>query len=199
MNIKDILTKHGVADEQVATVEEALAKEKVYLTKEENIDVRYNKLKEQFDSKNEELDKANGLVAELQKSTGDNDKAQKQITDYKTEIDTLKAKIADGEKKTIATEALKQAGVSDVDYALYKLGGVSSLELKDGEIADMSNLVKDLKKSIPDYFKESTPTPSTPENNGGYKPVDNGLKQGNSGTQELSLSEKIANNMAKGE
>lgn len=196
MNIKEILTKHGVADEQVAAVEQALADEKVFLTKEENIDVRYGKLKEQFDSKNEELDKANGLVAQLQKSTGDNDKAQKQITDYKTEIEALKTKIVNGEKTATVTEALKKAGVTDVDYALYKLGGVDSLEMKDGEITNMNNLVKDLKKEIPDYFKNDEPEPS---NDKGYKPVDNGLQHGNSGTQELSLAEKIANNMAKGE
>ena len=51
----------------------------IYTTNEENLDVRYGKLKTDFDGKTKELTEANKLIAELKKSNKGNENMQERL------------------------------------------------------------------------------------------------------------------------
>lgn len=193
MELKELLTQHGVEEDKAAAILTAMNENKIFTTSEENIESRYEKLREQRDSKVEELNAANKLVEDLKKATSENDDAQKQIESYKQEVETLQTKLADGEKSTLVSKALKSAGATDVDYLIYKLGGLSSLELDNGSVKDLDNKLKDLQEKVPGYFKQEKDD-TDKSNKGGYEPIDNSLKEG-SGEPATSLASKIASRL----
>ena len=68
MTISEILKAKGVADEVITAVLEDMKANKIFTASEENLDVRYGKLKTDHEGKVKELDEANNLIAELRKS-----------------------------------------------------------------------------------------------------------------------------------
>ena len=97
MTIEEILKAQGIEDSQVKGILAAMKENKVYTAGEENLDVRYSKLKDEHTGKLAELEKANGLIAELQKSTKGNEQLQSKISQYETEIGELQEQL----KKTL--------------------------------------------------------------------------------------------------
>lgn len=71
--IKELLKKLGYADEDITKIEQGLSDEKIFLTKEENIEERYSKLKTQ----KEELD------AQVKTLTETNTNIQTEYDNYK--------------------------------------------------------------------------------------------------------------------
>ena len=86
---------------------------------------------------------------------------------------------------------------------MFKLGGVDSLELKDGKVVDLDNKVKELQEAMPTYFKgadDQDKGKNDDPGKGGFKVLDNKLKGGaDDGNQPTTLAERIAANMAKNE
>lgn len=203
MDFKELLTKQGIDDEKAAAIIEAMQAEKIFTTTEENIEERFNKMKSQRDSAREELDAANALVDDLKKATDGNADAQKQIEEYKDTAEQLQGKLTSLEKTSAVKEALTKAGATDIDYALFKLGGVDSLELKDGKVVDLDNKVKELQEAMPTYFKgadDQDKGKNDDPGKGGFTVLDNKLKGGaDDGNQPTTLAERIAANMAKNE
>lgn len=71
--IKELLKKLGYADEDITKIEQGLSDEKIFLTKEENIEERYSKLKTQ----KEDLEK------QIQTLTETNTNIQTEYDNYK--------------------------------------------------------------------------------------------------------------------
>ena len=71
--IKELLKKLGYADEDITKIEKGLSDEKIFLTKEENIEERYSKLKTQ----KEDLEK------QVQTLTETNTNIQTEYDNYK--------------------------------------------------------------------------------------------------------------------
>ena len=67
---------------------------------------KYDALNEQLTGKQTELDKANGLIAELQKATKADEGLQQKITDYETEKAQLQAELAETKLKSAIKIAL---------------------------------------------------------------------------------------------
>lgn len=82
---------------------------------------KYDALNEQLTGKQGELDKANGLIAELQKATKGNEELQGKITAYEGEVAELQQKLAETKLKSAIKVALLSAKAADVDYLTYKL------------------------------------------------------------------------------
>ena len=95
---------------------------------------KYAVPKEDFNTKVEALQTANGTIEELKKSNGDNEALQKKIGDYEIEIKNLK-KNAENTSKTYALkESLTKQGVLDPDYLIYKAGGLDKFTFdKEGK------------------------------------------------------------------
>ena len=154
MTINEILKARGLDDTAINDVLNDLKANKLYFASEENMDVRYGKLKTQHDGLNQQLTEANTLIETLKKSTKGQEEAQNKIAAYEQQVQQLQTEL---EKTKILAEAkfaLKDAGAVDVDYLLFKLQEKGELALtEDGKIRDWEDKLAGLKTQMPTQFE----------------------------------------------
>lgn len=110
--------------------------------------------KEQFDEVNGKLKEANTTIDTLKKSNADNEELQKQVKEYKEKVTILEATAANTRKEYALKDKLKEAGVVDADYIIYKQGGIDKFTFdKEGNPVGIDDVVKPLKESSPHLFK----------------------------------------------
>ncbi|MCL1949749.1 MAG: phage scaffolding protein [Turicibacter sp.] len=155
--IKAILERHvgedGVLDMEAATAE---------IT---STSARHVVPKKTF---NDKLDE----IKELKASAGNVEELQKKIQEYE-------AKEAKAGKEAQIRAALESAGVTDVDYMMYKLGELEAGE--DGKVLFLENHVGDLKDKFPKYFTEKAPDGGKSEEgkpDDGFQPISGKLDEG---------------------
>ena len=96
MTIAEILKAKGIEDTIIKEIQEEMKSNKIFTASEENLDVRYGKLKTDHDGKVAELTEAQNLIAELKKSTKGNEGLQQKITDYEGQVAQLQAELEIG-------------------------------------------------------------------------------------------------------
>lgn len=147
MNITELLKAQGVEDAKIKEITDAMKENKIYTAGAENLDIRYNKLKKEFDELNANAEKSKA------KEQDDADR-QKTIDELNTQIATLKA-----EKQTVETEsavkiALLNAKATDVDYLTFKLKEGGNVETDaDGKIKGLDDAISKLKTQFPTQFE----------------------------------------------
>lgn len=165
MTINEILKARGLDDTAINDVLNDLKANKLYFASEENMDVRYGKLKTQHDGLNQQLTEANTLIETLKKSTKGQEEAQNKIAAYEQQVQQLQTEL---EKTKILAEAkfaLKDAGAVDVDYLLFKLREKGELALtEDGKIRDWEDKLAGLKTQMPTQFEAKGKTKNIIEN-----------------------------------
>ncbi len=123
--------------------------------------------KERFDEVNGKLKEANTTIDTLKKSNADNEELQKQVKEYKEKVTILEATAANTRKEYALKDKLKEAGVVDADYIIYKQGGIDKFTFdKEGNPVGIDDVVKPLKESSPHLFKT--------EPGADYKPASGG-------------------------
>lgn len=184
MNFEELLKSQGFTDEQIAKITAGMSENSIFLTSDDNLSERFAKMKEQRDEARTQLKEKEETITALETKITEQEQAITENQEALASIDELKAQLeaANNEKATISKtvkleKALEKAGVTDMDYIKYKLGGVDTLEVDDkGEFTSLDNTLKDLKESLPSYFQSENPEPPAPE--GGFKVIDNQLKNG---------------------
>lgn len=155
MTIAEILKAKGISDELVQAVLDDMKTNNIFTASEENLDVRYGKLKTQNDSTNQQLTEANNLIAELKKNNKGNEELQQKVSAYETEIATLRAQLEETQIDADMHVALLAEGVKpdDIDYVMFKLKAKGKLERgEDGKIKDMDDKIAALKTQLPSQF-----------------------------------------------
>lgn len=158
MTLLEILKNNGLTDEVINKVVADMKANKVFTASEENLDVRYNKLKLENDGKEAELAKANALITELQKGNKGNEELTAKIKTYEADIEKLKQ---DNEKIRIDAQLdreLIEAHVADVDYVKFKLKEKHPDGFKldeQGHITGLNDSLDALKIQIPSQFKST--------------------------------------------
>ena len=123
--------------------------------------------KERFDEINGKLKEANTTIETLKKDNSENEELQKQVKEYKEKVTALETESANTVKEYALKDKLKEAGVVDADYIIYKQGGLDKFTFdKDGKPIGVEDIVKPLKESAPHLFK-ADPGPD-------YNPVGGG-------------------------
>lgn len=123
--------------------------------------------KQDYNDKVKELGTANDTIIGLKKDNEDNTELQTKIKDYETEINKLKDAAANTQREYVLKDKLKESGATDVDYIIYKQGGLDKFTFdKDGNPVGIDDLLKPLKEAFPHLFKA--------DNGGGYKPAGGG-------------------------
>lgn len=136
---------------------------------------KYTSLETDLSGKDAELIKANKLIEELKKSTGKDEGLQQKITDYESEIETLKQENADLKTENALKFALVAAGAVDVDYLVFKAKEKGEVELgDDGKIKGEDELISGLKTQHPAMFEASSSNPQ----NGNRRILENNLPDG---------------------
>lgn len=136
---------------------------------------KYKALEESLNGKQTELDTANGLIAELKKSTKGNEELQGKITGYETQVADLQKQLAETKIKAAVKVALLSEKAVDIDYVTYKLSEKMNAESKTLELDENDNIkgwndiLSDLKTQLPAQFQkgdgkkyEENPLPQNP-------------------------------------
>lgn len=157
MTLNEILKANGVNDDALSAIAAAMKENKIYTASEENLDIRYGKLKTQHDGVNQQLTEANALIEELKKSNKGNDGLQQKVTDYETKVQQLQAELEQTKlDAAIKVELLANKAV-DVDYLTFKLknkGEALTLD-ENGKIKDWDDKLAALKTQFPNQFEAS--------------------------------------------
>ena len=154
--IEQILKDAGLEPEAVETVLSEMGENNIYTASEENLDIRYRKLKQTHEATLAELETANTTMESLKGTAQASEELQKVIADYEAEVEKLKAEKAKAETESALKVALMEAGAKDIDYAMYKFGEAKLDE--NGKVVDFDAKMESLKAEHPDQFKvESKP------------------------------------------
>lgn len=178
MTIQELLKAKGISDDLVQAVLADMKTNGIYTASEENMDVRYGKVKTQNESLTQQLTEANALIADMKKSTKGQDELQKKVATYEQQIATLQAQLEETQIDADMHVALLAEGVKpdDIDYVMYKLKAKGKLERgEDGRIRDMDDKIAALKTQLPGQFagdkKKNILENKLPENGGGDKTI----------------------------
>lgn len=156
MNISEILKAKGIADDVIKDILEDMKANKIFTASEENLDIRYNKLKTDHDGVNKQLTEAQALIENLQKSTKGQEDAQKQISDYKAQNEKLLAELEQTKIEAEIKVGLLAEKALDVDYLTFKLKEKGELALdENGKIKGWDDKMAALKTQLPNQFESA--------------------------------------------
>lgn len=158
MNFTEILKAQNLTDEQIVKISSEMKSNKIYLASEENLDVRYNKLKLESEQNAQELAKSQALITELQKGNKGNEELQAKVKGYEEEIANLKKANEKQRVESALDRVLLEANVQDVDYVKYKIKEKGT-ELKldeQGNLTGVKDMLDALKVQLPNQFSNST-------------------------------------------
>lgn len=164
MTLNEILKTNGVADEAIGKILTAMKENKIFTAAEENLDIRYGKLKTDHEGVNKQLTEANALIEEMKKATKGQEDIQKKLTDYEAQNQKLVQELAQTKLDAEIRVNLLSEGCLDVDYAAFKLREKGDLALdENGKIKGWEDKLAGLKTQIPTQF-ESAKTKQVMEN-----------------------------------
>ena len=194
MTLQEILAAQNLNEEQIAAIEAAMKENKIFTSGEENIDIRYSKLKGEHETKIKELEGAQDLIKQLQDSAKDNENVQTKIKEYEAQIQQLQADAAKAKLDYAIKASLLEKNVNpdSIDYLLFKINQ-DNKELKLDENDKLQGIDFDeLKTKYVSHFKAE-------DSNAGKRLDPNSLPQGGEPNNEPksladALKQKYSNN-----
>lgn len=193
MQFNEILAAQSLSEEQITAIETAMKENKIYLADEENLSIRYNKLKEDKQAQDSEYAKAQELIKQLQDSAKGNEEIQNKIKEYEAQIEQLQADAAKAKLDyAIKTSLLERNVNSDsMDYLLFKINQENK-ELKFDENDKLQGIDFDeLKTKYASHFKAE-------DSNAGKRLDPNSLPKGGEPNNEpKSLADALKQKYSK--
>ena len=194
MQFNEILAGQNLTEEQINAITAAMKENKIYTSAEENIDIRYNKLKEDKQAQDNELQKAQELIKQLQDSAKGNEEIQNKIKEYEAQIEQLQADAAKAKLDYAIKAGLLERNINpdSMDFLLFKINQ-DNKELKLGEDDKLEGIDFDeIKTKYASHFKAE-------DSNAGKKLEPNSLPQGGEPNNEPksladALKQKYSNN-----
>ena len=172
MTIIEILKAAGLDDTLIQTITDNMKANKIFTASEENLDIRYGKLKDQHAGVSKQLEEANALIETMKKDTKGQEDLQKKISDYDARVAQLEKENQELRAESGMDRALIAAGAkqSDLDYLKFQWRKKGEIAFDDqGEIKGKDDAVAALKTQCPAQF----------ENGGGKKYEERKLPAGN--------------------
>lgn len=161
MTLKEILKAKGVADDVIESIIGEMKTHKIFTASEENLDIRFGKLKADHDALVQKDTESQKLISELQSATKGQEDVQKQIAEYQAQIAKQDEELKQAKTESAMKIGLLSAGAkaSDIDYLLFKLNHDADWkpELDDnGQVKGLDDKVKGLKTQFPVQFEASS-------------------------------------------
>ena len=154
MTIAEILKAKGIDDAVIQSIQEDMKANKIFTASEENLDIRYGKLKTDHEGVNKQLGEANALIAELKKSTKGQEDLQGKITSYEAQVQQLQAELEQTKLDAAIKVELLSSKALDVDYLTFKLKEKGELALdENGKIKGWDDKIAALKTQFPTQFE----------------------------------------------
>ena len=161
MTLQEILKAKGLSDEDIESVIGEMKQNKIFTAAEENLDIRYGKLKSEHDTLTQQYSQANALIDQLKKGIKADEELQGKITSYETQVQSLQEQLAETKLKSALKVALLSEKAEDVDYLTFKLESKlkdenKKLELDENEnIKGWKDIVSGLKTQFPNQFEKT--------------------------------------------
>ena len=157
MTLQEILKAKGMSDEDIETVIGEMKQNKIFTAGEENLDIRYNKLKTDFDSLTKQHGESTTLIEQLKKDNAGNEALQSKISEYEKQVGDLQKELQQTKVDSALKVALLEAGVTDVDYLSFKIKEKGEVTLgDDGKIKGIDDTVAALKTQYPQHFSSNS-------------------------------------------
>lgn len=153
MTLEELLKAQGLSDEQIKAITASMKENKIYTASEENLDIRYGKLKTDYDTLSTQHGESTKLIEQLKKDAKNDEALQGKITAYETQVADLQKELDETRLESAIKVALMDAKTDDVGYMAFKLKEGGSLELDDnGNIKGIDEKISNLKTQFPSHF-----------------------------------------------
>lgn len=191
--IQEILKNNGLNEDQITNILNSMKESKVYTTKHENIDERYNKLKTQKTELETQIKERDTQLADLSKNNKDNESLLNQIKDLQA---LNKQTTADYENKInqiqfdYALDGALTNAKSKNNKALKALLDMNSIKYQEGKFEGLQEQIEALQKDASYLFDLNT----APANTGGLGSFGRNNQIENSGSSQSAFMDAIRNN-----
>ena len=152
MNLKEIMLANGIDNAVIEKIASEMKANKIYTASEENLDIRYGKLKNEHTALTQQTSDLQAQIAQFEQLkaqlTAQAEEANRQIAEMQSENAKIKTDYA-------LERALMEAKVQDVDYLKYKLKEKHPDGFKldaNGKIESINTVIDDLKVQFPNQF-----------------------------------------------
>ena len=152
MNLKEIMLANGIDNAVIDKIAQEMKANKIYTASEENLDIRYGKLKNEHTALTQQTSDLQAQIAQFEQLkaqlTAQAEEANRQIAEMQSENAKIKTDYA-------LERALMEAKVQDVDYLKYKLKEKHPDGFKldaNGKIESINTVIDDLKVQFPNQF-----------------------------------------------
>ena len=173
MNLKEIMLANGIDNAVIEKIASEMKANKIYTASEENLDIRYGKLKNEHTALTQQATDLQSQIAQFEQLkaqlTSQAEEANKKIAEMQSENAKIKADYA-------LERALMEAKVQDVDYMKFKIKEKHPDGFKldeNGKIESINTVIDDLKVQFPNQFVktekkvEEKKLEKSDDNNGG--------------------------------
>lgn len=154
MNLQELLKKY-LEEDKITSLLDDMKTNKIFTASEENLDTRFQKLKEDFDTLTSKSNEDVKLIEQLKEASKGNEEMQNKFTEYDSTIAKLQA---ENEQLKIDNEIkvellASKAKAKDLDYLIFKIKQEhQDLELdENGKIKGIN--FEDIKSVYPDNFE----------------------------------------------
>ena len=155
MNLKEIMLANGIDNAVIDKIASEMKANKIYTASEENLDIRYGKLKNEHTALTQQATDLQSQIAQFEQLkaqlTSQAEEANKKIAEMQSENAKIKADYA-------LERALMEAKVQDVDYMKFKLKEKHPDGFKldeNGKIESINTVIDDLKVQFPNQFAKT--------------------------------------------
>lgn len=153
MTLQEILLAKGLSNDDVESVLGEMKQNKIFTAGEENLDIRYSKLKTDHDNLVAQHGESTKLIEQLKSGTKDIDALQAKITAYESQISELQQTLKQTQLDAAIKVSLMDAKATDVDYMTFRLKEKGDLELdENGQIKGIDDRLAGLKTQYPAFF-----------------------------------------------
>lgn len=161
MTLKEILKSKGLDDKSVEDVIGEMKQNKIFTASEENLDIRFGKLKTEHEALSAKDSESQKLIAELQEATKGQEAVQGKIAEYEATIKKQQEELNQAKTESALKIGLLSAGAkaSDIDYLIFKMSHDKDWkpELDDnGQVKGLEDKLKGLKTQFPTQFENAT-------------------------------------------
>ena len=169
MDLKEVFKKQGLTEEQINSILADMTTNKIYTSSIENVDIRYNKLKEDQKDINTQLTNANNTISDLKKFENENETLKNSISTYETEKINYENALKQKDFDFAIKNELSKYSVRN-EKAILSLIDMEKVVLKDNEVAGFKEQIEALQKSDSYLFKsENGGTGGIPGGTPGFK------------------------------
>lgn len=154
MTYTGLLKSQGLTKEQIAAIMLSMKENRIFITKEEKIEERYQKLRQQKNDMKIKLDIAAITMADLKKAVTDNEELKKMLQDYEEKIATLKKDYEEKVKEMVLKEAIL-TNLADARYPELLISKFDLAKLSidvNGTISGIDGQLKIIKDTYKELF-----------------------------------------------